>query len=367
MSTARSPLQVIGLGGAGCNAVERMIQVGIDGVEFIAANTDAQALALAEAPRKIPLGPTVTRGLGTGGDPSRGAAAAEESRADLQQALASGEIIFIAAGLGGGTGTGAAPLVAELIRELGGIAIAVVSMPFAFEGARRRAVAQEGLLRLSERAHTVIAIPNDRLVELVDAQTSLDVAFRIADDVLRQGVQGIAELITRPGLINLDLAHVKTILGGAGRALFSMGQGRGEGSALKAAQAALVSPLTDVGSVAGARGVLVNVMGGPELSLAEVREAVELIAQAVSPDAEIVFGTGVDPHLEGRAQVTLIAVGMEAPPSGEPLSVAKISEPVPGWLDGPPRREEGIPFQTESDLDIPAFIRRRRPGFWKES
>ncbi|MFQ6001662.1 MAG: cell division protein FtsZ [Anaerolineae bacterium] len=362
-------IKVIGIGGGGSNAVDRMIQVGIAGVEFIAANTDAQALYLSEAPCKILLGPDCARGLGTGGDPALGAQATEESRDDLVQALRGAEIIFIAAGLGGGTGSGGAPLVAEIAHQEGALSIVVVTKPFAFEGKLRMEVAQEALEALRERADAVIAIPNDRLVELIDATISLDIAFRIADDVLRQGVQGISELVTSPGLINLDFAHIKSILCDAGVALMSIGHGQGEDRAVAAAEAAVISPLTDIRSIAGAKGLLINVTGGNDLTLWDVDQAVEAIAQAAHPGANIFVGATVDPKLTGRIQVTLIAVGMEGDEwAYEPLQILVDEKrgSSPWFVETSELVEPAThrPFVTETDLDIPAFIRRRRAGSW---
>lgn len=363
-----SLIKVIGIGGGGSNAVDRMIQVGIAGVEFIAANTDGQALHLSEAPCKILLGPDSARGLGTGGDPALGAQATEESRGELVQVLRGAEIVFIAAGLGGGTGSGGAPLLAEIARQEGALSIVVVTKPFAFEGRRRMEVAQEALEALQERADALIAIANDRLVELIEATISLDIAFRIADDVLRQGVQGIAELLTSPGLINLDLAHIKSILHDAGVALMSIGYGQGEDRAVAAAEAAVVSPLTDLLSIAGAKGLLINVTGGNDLTLWDISQAVEVIGQAAHPEANIFIGATVDPKLRDRIQVTLIAVGMKGDERAyEPLQILVDEDrESPQWfvetleLPSPTPR----PFVAETNLDIPAFIRRRKAGSW---
>jgi len=362
-------IKVIGVGGGGSNAVDRMIQVGITGVEFIAANTDTQALYLSEAPGKILLGPDCARGLGTGGDLALGAQATEESRDDLVQALGGAEIIFIAAGLGGGTGSGGAPLVAEIAHQEGSLSIVVVTKPFAFEGKLRMGVAREALEALRERADVVIAIPNDRLVELIDATISLDIAFRIADDVLRQGVQGISELVTSPGLINLDFAHIRSILHGAGVALMSIGHGQGEDRAVAAAEAAVVSPLTDIRSIAGAKGLLINVTGGNDLTLWDIDQAVEAIVQAAHPGASISVGASIDPKLTGRIQVTLIAVGMEGDKwAYEPLQIlVHEKQGSPQWFVETSELVEPAthrPFVAETDLDIPAFIRRRRAGSW---
>ncbi|MFQ5945179.1 MAG: cell division protein FtsZ [Anaerolineae bacterium] len=368
--TRKERILVIGVGGGGSNAVDRMIQVGIDGVEYVAANTDAQALRLSEAPLTVNLGPKAVEGLGVGGQPELGAIAAEESQEVLARAMEGAHVVFVACGLGGGTGTGASPLIAELARSQGSLTVAVVTLPFAFEGGRRRGIAEEGLAKLRQVADATVAIPNDRLVQLIDDGTSLDVAFRIADDVLRQGVQGITELVTKTGLINLDLNHIRALMQAAGRVLFSIGQGRGEDKAVSAAEAAISSPLTDIRSVAGSTGALVNVVGGPDLTLPEVKDAVEVVGRAMAPDAEIIFGAGLDPNMAGQAQVTLIAVGM--PESGavpQPVPVFRKSADrpkAPDWVVGAPEESDSSPFSVESDLDVPAFIRRRRRA-WKET
>lgn len=257
-------IKVIGVGGGGSNAIDRMIHVGIPGVQFIAANTDAQALSLSEARHKVQLGPQITGGLGAGGNPAIGAKAARESSELLCEALRGAEVLFIALGLGGGTGTGAAPVIAELARQMGALAIAVATLPFGFEGQKRKDTAREGLRALAATADTLVAISNDRLLEFIEEQTSLDIAFRIADDVLRQGIQGVAELITSTGVVNLNLMHVRKMLHKAGPALMSIGQARGENRAIEAAQLAIASPLTQLSSIAGASAILVNITGGEE-------------------------------------------------------------------------------------------------------
>jgi cell division protein FtsZ len=361
-------IKVIGVGGGGSNAIDRMIHVGIPGVQFIAANTDAQALALSEAPRKIQLGPETTSGLGAGGDPSVGAKAARESSEELRRILRGAEIVFLALGLGGGTGTGAGPVIAELAREEGALSIAVATIPFSFEGHKRLETAGEGLAALSASADTVVAISNDRLLDFIDEGTSLDISFRIADEVLRQGIQGVAELITSTGVINLNLMHVKTMLRNGGPALMSIGQARGEERALEAAELAITSPLTQLSSIAGASGILVNVTGDDDLSLDEVQQAVSTVAGVASPDADIFFGATVDPNMGGQCQVMLIAVGMNG------HSAMPVSDPaVSGRFHrrGAPRRMRAREVallhynkfeQTMDlcDLDVPTFLRRRR-------
>jgi cell division protein FtsZ len=361
-------IRVIGVGGGGSNAVDRMIHVGIPGVEFIAANTDAQALSLSEARHKVQLGPQITGGLGAGGDPAVGAKAAGESAEAVREALSGAEIVFVALGLGGGTGTGAAPVIAELAHQMGALTVAVATLPFGFEGPRRRETAREGLRALAATADTMVAISNDRLLEFIDEETSLDVSFRIADDVLRQGIQGVAELITSTGVINLNLMHVRTMLQKAGPALMSIGQARGENRAIEAAQLAIASPLTQLSSIAGASGILVNVTSGEDLSLEEVHEAVSTVAAVASPDADIFFGATVDPDLTQQLQVMLIAVGMNGQVA-IPVSAPAVCESASRW--GPSGRTRAgraavldlaQPQQPVDlyDLDFPTFLRRRK-------
>jgi cell division protein FtsZ len=303
-------IKVIGVGGAGSNAVDRMVQVGIPSVDFVAANTDAQALARSEAPCKVVLGDRLTKGLGAGGDPVVGAEAAERTRDQLSRTMEGADLVFIAAGMGGGTGTGASPVVARIAQERDALTIAVVTRPFSFEGSRREAVAEEGIKRLQEHVDTLVVVSNDRLLDVINERISLDIAFRIADEVLRQGVQGISELVTRPGLINLDFADVKSIMSRAGGALISIGYGEGEEKATEAARIALGSPLLDIESIQGADGLLVNLTGGEDLTLAEVDSAMRTIADSTMPDAEILFGAVIDPKMENRVQITLIATGL---------------------------------------------------------
>jgi len=361
-------IKVIGVGGGGSNAVDRMIHVGIPGVEFIAANTDAQALSLSEARCKVQLGPQITGGLGAGGDPAVGAKAAGESSEALREALSGAEIVFVALGLGGGTGTGAAPVIAELAHQMGVLTVAVATLPFGFEGQRRRETAREGLRALAATADTMVAISNDRLLEFIDEETSLDISFRIADDVLRQGIQGVAELVTSTGVINLNLMHVRTMLQKAGPALMSIGQARGENRAIEAAQLAIASPLTQLSSIAGASGILVNVTSGEDLSLEEVQEAVSTVAAVASPEADIFFGATVDPDLTHQLQVMLIAVGMNGQVA-IPVSAPAVCERAPRWGPSGSMRagraavlDLGQPQQPVDlyDLDVPTFLRRRK-------
>jgi cell division protein FtsZ len=299
-------IRVVGVGGAGCNAVNRMVEAGLRGVEFVAINTDRQALDESEAEVRIPIGLELTRGLGTGGDRDRGAQAVRESEEHVRRALRGSDLVFIAAGEGGGTGTGGAPIVAKIARELGALTVAVVTRPFTFEGNRRLQTAQAGLDALQEAADTVIVIPNDRLMAVLDRGTSMVEAFKICDDLLRQGVQGICDLITLPGIINLDFADVRTIVRDAGSALLGIGYAGGGNRAADAAQAAITSPLLET-PIDGARGILLGVTGGPDLSLVEVSEAARVVQDAADPEANIIFGATIDPDLERQVWVTVVA------------------------------------------------------------
>ncbi len=338
-------IKVVGVGGGGCNAVNRMISAGLRGVEFIAINTDAQALALSSADKKIHIGAKVTRGLGAGGDPNIGRQAAEESRDDLREVLGGADMVFITAGMGGGTGTGGAPLVAELAREHNALTIGVVTRPFGFEGKRRGTAAEDGIKNLRQKVNTLITIPNDRLLQIIDQQATVIEAFRTADDVLRQGVQGIADLITIPGLINLDFADVRTIMAEAGSALIGIGVASGEERASRAAQAAISSPLLET-SMDGARGVLINVTGGTDLGLLEVSEAAQIVRDAADPEANIIFGAVIDEKARDEVRITVIATGFD--------TVRRVEEPVAATAE---RGKE--PVRLIDDLDIPAFLRRR--------
>ena len=338
-------IKVIGLGGGGSNAITRMVREDIQGVEFIAMNTDAQALAVTEAPVRIQLGEKLTRGLGVGGDHNLGQKAAEESREELQELVGGADMVFVTSGMGGGTGTGAAPTVAEIAKQSGALTIAVVTKPFSFEGVHRTQVANEGITRLMGKVDTLIIIPNDKLLTLCDQKTGVDSAFKLADDVLRHGVQAIAEVITTPGLINLDFADVKSIMKDAGPAWMSIGRGSGQNRAVDAAKQALASPLLDV-SINGSKAVLFNVVGSTSLSLFEVNEAADIIRQAVDPEANIIFGVAHDPEMDNDVRITLIATGF----------VAKLG------LTGAVQEDEltqllrGI--KSEDELDVPSFLRR---------
>jgi cell division protein FtsZ len=340
------PIKVVGVGGGGCNAVNRMVQAKIAGVEFVGVNTDAQALMRCEAQTRIRIGDRITRGLGVGGDPEKGRAAAEESREELKDALKGTDMVFITAGMGGGTGTGAAPLVAQVARDIGALTVAVVTTPFAFEGAKRRRQAEEGIAQLKQEVDTLIVIPNDRLVAVCDQKVTVAQSFLMADDVLRQGIQGISEIITTPGDINLDFADVRRIMSGAGQALMAIGRAKGENRAVDAAQAAIASPLLDV-NIHGARGVLFNVASSGNLGLHELNMAAQVIAEVVDPEAEIIFGTSTDPSLEEEVKITLIAVGFASQQGYEAYS-----------RDEEFRRLRMEAAEHRDDTDLPTFLRR---------
>jgi cell division protein FtsZ len=360
---------VMGVGGGGSNAIDRMIQVGVRGVEFVAVNTDSQALARSEAPLRLRIGEKLTRGLGAGGRPEIGARAAEESAEQIHEVLDESDMVFIAAGMGGGTGTGASPVIAGIAQEVGALTVGVVTKPFNFEGNRRLAAAEEGIHELKEKVNTLITIPNERLLQVIDKKTSLQQAFGVVDDVLRQGIQGISELITQPGLVNVDFADVKAIMLESGAALMAIGHGKGENRAAEAAKTAIASPLLDV-AMDGARGVLFNVTGGPDLTLNEIHEAAELIRQAADPDANIIFGAVIDPELEGEIKITVIATGFDQGRPTQSRLAAERSRHLRGSLEEvgafePPAggrlpSRERAPVFEDDDLDEPAFIRRQR-------
>ncbi len=304
-------IKVIGVGGGGSNAVNRMIQAGVKGVDFIAVNTDAQALLHSEAPTRIRIGDKLTKGLGSGGNPDIGRRAADETSEELFEVLKGADMVFITAGMGGGTGTGASPVIAQIAREIGALTVGVVTKPFTFEGNRRRVSADEGLNALKEQVDTLITIPNDRLLQIADKKTTLNEAFRIADDVLRQGIQGISDLITEPGLINLDFADVKSIMQLAGSALMAIGRGTGDNRCIDAARQAIESPLLEI-SIEGAKGVLFNITGGPDLGMIEVQEAASVIHQAADPEANIIFGAVIDSEMGSDVKITIIATGFDS-------------------------------------------------------
>ena len=395
-------IKVVGVGGSGNSAVNRMITSKIRGVEFIAVNTDVQALHHSHAPVKLHIGKTVTRGLGAGMDPDMGKRAAEESANELREALKDADMVFVTCGLGGGTGTGAGPVVAEIARDLGALTVAVVTRPFAFEGAKRREVAEQGYKELKERLDTIITIPNDRVLGLIDKKTSLLDAFKIVDDVLRQGVQGISELITVPGLINVDFADVKTIMLGQGSALMGIGRATGENRAAEAAKQAIASPLLEV-AIDGARGILFSVTGGADLGMKEVADAAEVITKNADTDVKVIFGATIDENLGDELKITVVATGfdgqershmtssMKSVLSAGSLSASKAVEKpaqapfpasAPKAVEKPapapmmPKRVKSIetepqlsrfqkappaPAQNaeEEELDIPAFIRKK--------
>ncbi|MFZ5687848.1 MAG: cell division protein FtsZ [Bacillota bacterium] len=334
-------IKVVGVGGGGNNAVNRMIYAGLQGVDFITVNTDAQALRLSRAEQKIQIGVKLTKGLGAGANPETGKKAAEENREDLAKTLKGADMVFVTAGMGGGTGTGAAPVVAEVAKEIGALTVGVVTRPFTFEGRRRAEQAEAGINELRSKVDTLIIIPNDRLLQVADKQTSITEAFRIADDVLRQGVQGISDLIAVPGLINLDFADVKTIMLNTGSALMGIGRASGEKRASEAAKMAISSPLLET-SIEGAKGVLLNITGGANLGLFEVNEAAEIIASAADPDANIIFGAVIDESLQDEIRVTVIATGFD-----HYRASRVVQDKIP----------EIKPFAD--DLDIPAFLRRK--------
>ncbi len=398
-------IKVIGVGGGGSNAVNRMIRAEMMGVEFISVNTDAQALLQSDAPHKIRIGDKMTRGLGAGADPNVGQRAAEEDSEKIYEALKDADMIFITAGMGGGTGSGAAPVIAEIAKDLGALTVGVVTKPFSFEGMRRKLVAEQYTEGLKEKVDTLITIPNDRLREVVDKKTSIVDAFRVVDDVLRQGVQGISDLITVPGLINLDFADVKTIMRDAGSSMMGIGLGTGENRAVDAAKAAVMSPLLEI-NITGARGILFNVTGGSDLGLFEVNEAAEVIREAADAEANIIFGTVIDDRMRDEVKVTVIATGFDSTTKSRPRYAAESAADVEEGLDErsreilaeierdreqratleeqmgeaspfarpsereatevrPPERQplpvQGLdrPQYGEADLDIPSFLRRK--------
>ncbi len=339
-------IKVVGVGGGGTNAVNRMIEEGIQGVDFVAVNTDAQALTLARAAHKVRIGEKLTRGLGAGGNPEVGRKSAEESAEELYTILKGADMVFVTAGLGGGTGTGAAPIVAQIAKECGALTIGVVTRPFTFEGAKRQQSAEEGMDALKEHADTLIVIPNDRLLQIVDKRASLQDAFRMADDVLRQGIQGISELITVPGLINLDFADVKAIMSEGGAALMAVGKASGEDRARLAAEQAISSQLLDI-TIDGARGVLFNVTGGPNMTLFEVNQAAAIIRETSHPDVNMIFGAVIDPNMGDDIRITVIATGFER--TGLPRRI--IERPVAARPE-PQRPSYGAPVQRPIEVNV---------------
>lgn len=372
-------IKVVGVGGAGGSAINRMMQHKIRGIEFVAINTDAQALHHNSAPTKVHIGKTTTRGLGAGMDPEVGRKAAEEDQDEIRDLLKDSDMVFITGGLGGGTGTGAMPLIAEVARDVGALTVAVVTKPFSFEGAQRKSFADLGYSELVDQVDTIISIPNDRLLQIIDKKTSLLESFQVVDDILRQGIQGIAELITVPGLINVDFADVKAIMKDQGTALMGIGRGTGENRAVDAAKAAIDSPLLEV-PIDGARGILFTVTAGNNVGMYEVNEAARVITQSADPNAKIIFGAVIDEELKDEIKVTVIATGfgkggtrpvkkqvvspMSNTPVFEPMSVSDKPKPAPAPSYTPPAPPLSVPKATpkmneESDLEIPAFIRKK--------
>ncbi len=340
-------IKVVGLGGGGCNAVNRMIEAGLSGVDFYAVNTDVQALRASKTQNTVQIGTSLTRGLGAGANQNMGREAAEESREDLAMVLDGADLVFITAGMGGGTGTGAAAVVAELARASGALTIAVVTKPFGFEGGKRMQLAERGIADLEAKVDTLITIPNERILQIIEKRTPLQEAFAYADDVLRQGIQGISDLITQPGLINLDFADVKTIMTDAGNAMMGIGEGSGEHRAADAAQKAIASPLLET-TIEGARGVIFNITGGPDLSMYEVNEAAEMIARAVDNDAQIIFGASIDPAMQSKVRVTVLAAGFGTRRRTDARTSAS----------------NGLEFEKVApvnmdDIEVPAFLRYR--------
>ncbi|MBI3960590.1 MAG: cell division protein FtsZ [Chloroflexi bacterium] len=366
-------IKVIGVGGAGQNAVNRMIDSGIQDVEFISINTDAQALMLSNAPQRLRIGDKLTKGLGSGGNPEVGLRAAEESREEIEAMIEGADMVFVTAGMGGGTGSGASSTIAGIAKAMGALTIGVITRPFTFEGAQRRRVSEGAIARLKENVDTLIAIPNDRLLHILDKKTGISEAFSVADDVLRQGIQGISELITIPGLINLDFADVRSIMQDGGAALMSIGRATGENRAQEAAQKAIHSALLDV-SIEGAQGILFNVKGGKDLSLFEVNEAAELIRANAHPEANIIFGAVIDNDMKDEIHMTVIATGFDKNRPQEPSSgytrrvaqtpaLASSQMPTPASSASQQSKEPvDFPVRTfnREDLDIPAFLRRPR-------
>jgi cell division protein FtsZ len=348
-------IKVVGVGGAGCNAVSRMVQMGVKGVEFIAINTDAQALFLCDADKRVHIGGETTKGLGAGANPDIGRAAVEENKAEIRGMLQGADMVFITCGMGGGTGTGASPIVAEVAREVGALTVAIVTKPFSFEGQRRKKTALEGINAIKDKVDALITISNDRLLMVANKGLAMVDAFRMADDVLRCGVQGISEIITVRGLINVDFADVQSVLANSGSAIIGIGKGKGERRATEAAKAAISSPLLET-TFHGARGILFNITGGEDLTLFEIDEAAKIVSAAADPDANIIFGSVVDPRLEDEVMITVLASGFVAhPEQADPMEAA------PEMLVAARSAEVGIkPFLEPSFYDEPAIFRRKK-------
>ena len=384
-------IKVVGIGGSGGSAINRMIENSVKGVEFIAVNTDVQALHYNKANKKLHIGKSITRGLGAGMNPELGRQSAEESQNDIRDSLKDADMVFVTCGFGGGTGTGASPIIAEIARDLGALTVAVVTKPFSFEGAQRKNIAERGLTELTDKVDTIIVIPNDRLLQTIDKKTSLLDAFMVVDDVLRQGVQGIAELITVPGLINVDFADVKAIMANSGSALMGVGQAGGENRAIEAAKAAINSPLLEM-SIEGARGVLFTVTGGPNLGMNEVNEAAKLITGSADEDAKIIFGAVIDQKFKDEIKITVIATGFDNRVGGRGEAVTEERSYTPSTFivdedkkkevtrqqeqegkkkrsrlsalktaQSEPAKKKGgaVPGEEDDELGIPAFIRKK--------
>ena len=357
MIDGTATIKVIGVGGAGNNAVNRMIEAGVKGVEFISVNTDRQALQKSKAGTKIQIGEKVTRGLGAGANPDIGAQSAEENKAEISETLRGADMVFVTAGMGGGTGTGAAPIVAQAAKEMGILTIGVVTKPFTFEGKKRLSQAERGIESLKGKVDSLVVIPNDKLLQIIDRKTSINEAFRMADDVLRQGVQGISDLIAVTGTVNLDFADVKTIMLNTGMAHMGVGRASGENRAEDAAKQAVQSPLLET-SIEGARGVIINITGGEDLGLHEVNTAAELVQRSVDPEANIIFGTVTDPEMGDEVQITVIATGFEK-------SEARMVSAVDSYINKSwEKKTSSIPTSdvnsAQGDLDIPAFLRKNK-------
>ncbi len=364
-------IRVVGVGGSGNSALTRMINSKLRGVDFIAINTDSQALAFNEAPIKIQIGKDTTRGLGAGADPEIGRKSIEENKEEVYEVIKGSDMVFVTCGMGGGTGTGAAPFVAEIAKELGALTVGVITKPFSFEGQRRRRIAEAGITEMKEKVDTLITIPNDRLLQVIDKKTSLFDAFGIVDDVLRQGVQGIADLITLHGIINVDFADVKAIMSDAGSALMGIGHGTGDNRAIEAARSAIDSPLLEL-SIDGAKGILFNITGGPDLGMYEIDEAAKAITEAADADANIIFGAIIDEAMQGEVKITVIATGFEsehARVTRTPISRETRPQDIPSSqiirhreerppVSMPPQEQPKIE-DDEDELEVPAFIRRK--------
>ena len=356
-------IKVIGVGGAGTNAVNRMIESGLQGVDFIAVNTDKQALTLSKAPTKVQIGDKLTKGLGAGANPEVGKHAAEESREEISNFIKGADLVFVTCGMGGGTGTGAAPVIAELARDMGILTIGVVSKPFLFEGRQRMKNAEAGIERLKANVDTLVVVPNDRLLSVVTKGTSVTEAFRIADDTLRQGIQGISDLIAVPNLINLDFADVRTVMEARGLAHLGIGVGKGENRMVDAARQAISSPMLET-SIDGARAVLINITGGPDTSIIDINEAAQMITQAADPEANIIFGAGIDENLEDEVHITVIATGFESNPFGstakaEPEKIEKATETTRVETAAAPRRERMVELEEEGETPVSPIFERR--------